>query len=307
MHDRLTLPRSLLLMVVAMAAVATLATVRGAAQATRATREGTMYVSAVNREGEPVTGLGPEDFIIREDGARREVLRVSRATEPIDLAILLDNSVGATSGVTFLRESLTNFVAKMSPGNQLALIGLADRPTIIVDYTEDTKRLTEAVGRLFPLPASGMTLLDALVETSNGLQRRETPRAVIVAVITDGVEFTNRYYRDVVAAVNKAGAALHVLAIGSFYVTNDDTTRERALVLDMGTKETGGQRVTLLADSAVAQALPRLARELSSQYKVVYGRPESLIQPEKIAVASGKAGVTMRGRPARGQGSTATP
>jgi VWFA-related protein len=270
-------------------------------------REQTLYVSAVDSKSEPVEGLTPADFIVTEDDRRREILRVSRAVEPIDIALLVDNSASSSQAISSIREGLRSFVARMAPGNAITLITLADRPTVLVDYTSDPKRLGDGIGRLFAMSNSGMTLLDALVETSNGLQRRETPRAVIVAVITDGVEFTNRYYRDVVAAVNKAGAALHVLAIGSFYVTNDDTTRERALVLDMGTKETGGQRVTLLADSAVAQALPRLARELSSQYKVVYGRPESLIQPEKIEVASGKAGVTMRGRPARGQGSTATP
>jgi Ca-activated chloride channel family protein len=302
MQDRwLALPRSLLLMAAAMAAVATLATVRGAAQTARATREGTMYVSAVNREGEPVTGLGPEDFIIREDGTRREVLRVSRATDPIDLAILLDNSVGATNGVTFLRESLTSFVAKMSPGNQIALIGLADRPTIIVDYTEDTKRLTEAVGRLFPLPASGMTLLDAIYETSQGLRKRQGPRAVMVAVFTDSVEFTNRYEKDVVRALRQVDAQLHMVTIGVFPHRDDEhALRERSFLLDSGPRESGGNRIQLLAPHSLTNAMQRVARELSEQYKVVYGRPESLIAPERAVVSSAKPDVTMRGSRARG-------
>ena len=269
-------------------------------------RERTMFVSAVDRKGEPVEGLTPADFIITEDGRRREVLRVSRAIEPIDIALVIDNSASATPAISSIREGLKSFVAKMAEGNAIALIAIADRPTVLVDYTSDVKRLSDGIGRLFAMAGSGMTLLDALVEVSTGLQRRERPRAVIVPVITDGVEFTNRYYRDVNAAVDKAGAALHAVAIGSFYVT-DDTSRERAFVLDLGTKDTGGQRVTLLADSAVTQALQKLARELSSQYKVVYGRPESLIQPEKIEVSSGKVGVTVRGRSARGQGSTRTP
>src|SRR5678815_5499134 len=58
-------------------------------------RERTMFVSAVDEKGEPVEGLGPNDFIIREDGAAREVLRVSRAIEPIDIAILVDNSAAS--------------------------------------------------------------------------------------------------------------------------------------------------------------------------------------------------------------------
>ena len=58
-------------------------------------RERTMYVSAVDEKGEPVQGLGPNDFIVREDGAQREVLRVSRAIESIDIAILVDDKASS--------------------------------------------------------------------------------------------------------------------------------------------------------------------------------------------------------------------
>src|SRR6185436_14549321 len=189
----------------------------------------------------------------------------------------VDTSASAVNAISPIRDGVRGFVAKMAPQNQIAIIGLADRPTVIVDYTSDAKRLEDGVGRLFSMSSSGMTLLDALVETSTGLRKRDTPRAVIVPIITDGVEFTNRHYRDVNAAILQAGAALHAMTIGGFYSTDNNEERERAFVLDLGTRETGGQRVTLLADSAIGAALAKLARELSSQYKVVYGRPESLI------------------------------
>ena len=72
-HPR-RLPRPLLLAIGA--ALCLLATTSFSAQAPR---ERTMFVSAVDDKGEPVPGLGPNDFIVREDGAQREVLRVSRA------------------------------------------------------------------------------------------------------------------------------------------------------------------------------------------------------------------------------------
>ena len=52
----------------------------------------TLFVSAVDRKGVPVPDLGPDAFVVKEDGARREVLRVSRATEPIGISVLIDNS-----------------------------------------------------------------------------------------------------------------------------------------------------------------------------------------------------------------------
>ena len=121
-----------------------------------------MFVSAVDRDGEPVSNLGPDAFQIKEDGIKREVLRVSRATEPLDIAILVDNSAAASDDITFFRTGLSKFVAKMAPGNHIAVIALADRPTILVDYTDDTKRLSDAVGRLFSMSQSGMTLLDGI-------------------------------------------------------------------------------------------------------------------------------------------------
>ena len=295
-----TSPRPILILALVCATALTGFGIRTSAQ-NRETRERALFVSAVDKDGEPVSGLGPDAFIVREDGARREILRVSRATEPIDVALLVDNSTAASQEITFLREALSKFVAKMAPGNNIAVITLADRPTIVVDYTSDTKRLSDATGRLFPMPQSGMTLLDGILETAQGLARRETPRAVIVPVITDGTEFTNRYSNDVVAALDRVDAALHIVGIGQFIHSEEHGIRERSFLLNDGPAKSGGQYITLLSPHGLDPALQRLARELSSQYKVIYGRPQSLIPPERTEVSSAKTGVTMRGAPARGE------
>lgn len=294
--------RPILAVIIALLACVATQVVSSSASQRPVSRERSLFVSAVDSSGEPVDGLGPDAFVVREDGVRREVLRVSRATEPIDVAILVDNSQAASDEITFFREGLSKFVAKMAPGNHVALIALADRPTILVDYTNDTKRLSDTVGRLFPMSGSGMTLLDAMFETSKGLEKRETPRAVMVPVLTDGVEFSNHYHRDVVTTLRKARTAVHMVTIGQFpHSEEPQGTRERSLLLDLAPRETGGQRISLLSSHGLDPALQRLARELLAQYKVTYGRPESLVPPEQAEVSSGKAGVTMRGVPARGE------
>jgi VWFA-related protein len=265
-------------------------------------QERTLYVSAVNDKGEPVEGLGPDAFVVREDGVRREVLRVSAATEPIDIALLVDNSQAVRDSITFMRESVSRFVERMAPKNQIALIGLADRPTILVDYTNDPKRLASGVGRLFAMPASGMTLLDAVFETSQGMRKREGPRAAIVAVFTDGREFTNRYSRDVAQEARRAEVPVYLIGVGRFLHSEEQSTRERSFFLEEGPDTTGGERITILAPMALPDVVDRVARELSKQYKVVYSRPESLIPPEKVEVSSARAEVMMHGAPARGEG-----
>ena len=298
MRTPLSPPSALLLALVLSAAAASL---MPAAVGAQNARERTLFVSAVDDKGEPVEGLGPDAFVIRENGQRREVLRVSRATEPIDIALLVDNSTAAEAEITFFRDALSKFVAAMAADNRIALVALADRPTVFVEYTNDPARLAAGIGRLFAMASSGMTLLDGVFETARGLQKREGPRAVIIPVITDGVEFTNMYSRDVARALRSASAALHAVLVGRFAHSEEHGIRERSFFLDEGPRATGGQRMTLLAPHALTASMQRLARELSSQYKVVYGRPDSLYQSDDYEVTSARPGVTMRGAPARGE------
>ena len=264
-------------------------------------RERTLYVSALTADGRPVETLAPGDVVVREDGVRREVLRITPAAEPMDLAVLVDTSEAATTALLDLRRSVSAFVSRMATRHNVALVGLAARPTVIVDYTMDGARLQQAASSLFAQRDSGATLLDALTEVSNGIARREGPRAAIVAVVTDGVEFTNKDPRTVIEALERAGVAFHAVTVGTFPIRNDQD-RDRVRVLEEGTRRTGGSRHSLLASSGLQVALEAVGSELLSQFKVVYGRPESLIPPERTEVSSARAGLVVRGTPARGQG-----
>jgi hypothetical protein len=109
------------------------------------------------------------------------------------------------------------------------------------------------------------------------------------------------YVEDVVAALDRVDAALHLVGIGQFVYSEEHGIRERSFLLSNGPTKSGGQQITLLSPHGLDPAMQRLARELSSQYKVIYGRPQSLIPPERTEVSSAKPGITMRGAPARGE------
>ena len=95
--------------------------------------------------------------------------------------------------------------------------------------------------------------------------------------------------------------ALHIVGIGQFYHSEEQGTRERSFLLDAGPRDSGGQRISLLSPHGLDGAMEKLAKELRSQYKVVYSRPESLIPPEKVSVSPGRPGLTVRGVEARGE------
>jgi hypothetical protein len=181
----------------------------------------------------------------------------------------------------------------------VALVSLADRPTILVDYTTDAQALLRGTGRLFTMSRSGMTLLDALVEVSDGMRRREADRTAIVAIATDGIEFTSRRYQDVLDAIARSGAGFYPITVGTFPLTGDDVSHDRTVVLSTGPEASGGRRFSLLSSNAIETTMVKVARHLTSQYKVVYSRPETLIPPEKIAVSSPRTELAVRGTAAR--------
>jgi VWFA-related protein len=262
-----------------------------------------LYVSVWDEKTRaPITGLGTDAFAVREDGAAREVLRVAPATTPMSVAILVDNSQAVTPNIADLRRALGSFVKSLDGIGPVAIIGVADRPTILRDYTTDQKQLQDGVQRVFAMPGSGATLLDAIVEVSQGLGKRDTDRAAMVIVTTENQEFSTRHYRDVLEALAAGGAMMHALVLtGPGGTQLNDEARNRASVLDLGPKASGGSRVDVLTSQAFEGRLQELAAILKSQHRVIYSRPQTLIPPSKIEVSATRPGQVASGGPARGQ------
>jgi hypothetical protein len=266
-------------------------------------RERVLYVSVYDSDSlQPVKDLKPDGIIVREDGNRREVLRVVPATSPMPIAVLIDNSAAATPAISDLRRGLTAFVNGVEGLGPVALVTVASRPTIVRDYTTQQTDLLETVGRLFAEPDSGATLLDAIADVAKGLARREADRAAIVIVTTENVDFSHLHYNDVLDSIKASGAAVHAVVLvnpgGSF---GTDEARNRATVLDRGPRESGGVRTDILTSLSFESRLRDLAAILKSQYRVTYARPESLIPPQKIDVSSATPRLDVRATPARGQ------
>jgi hypothetical protein len=261
------------------------------------------YVSAWDAKTRaPITGLGTDAFAIREDGAQREVLRVTPATTPMAVAILVDNTQAATNHISDIRRALTAVVRALDGVGPIGIIGVADRPTILRDYTTSQKQLEDGIGRVFAMPGSGATLLDAIVETSRGLQKREEDRVAMIVLTTENVEFSTRHYNDVLEELKKGGAMLHAVVLTTPAGTSlDEAARNRAFVLDHGPRTSGGTRVDVLASQAFESKLKELAAILKSQHRVVYARPQTLIPPEKLEITSTRPGVDVSGGQARGQ------
>ena len=264
-----------------------------------AERQQTVFVSAVDQDGNPVEDLTVDDVVVREDGRLREVLSVTRATDPMDVALLLDTSTAATGRIQDVRAGVAAFLDTLGDEHRVALVTLASRPTIAVDYTTNRERLREAAGGLFALPGTGGTRLDGIVEVARGLDERDTGRVAIVPIVFEGTEQTRFYTDDVLAALERSGATLHAITVGEFVNTGQEPFRSLAEVWERGTRASGGQRILIRTSNALDTVMGRLGAELNAQYRVTFGRPDSLIPPEELEIEPNRSGLTLRGNWAR--------
>src|ERR1700681_4043213 len=96
--------------------------------------ERAIYVSVLDQGGAPVSGLVTGDFIVREGGVERQVLRVSTATDSLQIAVLVDTGQAMEPYVSEVRSALKSFSREIQDRHERALFALGERPTCVADY-----------------------------------------------------------------------------------------------------------------------------------------------------------------------------
>ncbi len=254
-------------------------------------QERVVYTSVVDKDGAPVLDLTVKDFIVREDGVAREVLRVAKDDDPLQVALLVDNSTSMRSRLPQLRKAAAAFVRATRDGVPLAFITLAERPTTVVGYTTEREPLFSAIDRMFSFDA-GNYLLDGIAETSQALAKRTMWRSAIAVITGLGPELSYRQYTEVLRFFREGGASLHVLQVGTGF-----GGQGREIVVSRGTSETGGRFEEVLTPAALELKAQQLGAEISNQYRVTYARPERLIPPKKVEVSVRRPSLRARSRP----------
>ena len=269
--------------------------------------ERSLAVAVLDDDGAPVPGLNPSDFVVREDGVRREVLRVSPDTAPLQIALLVDTSEAAARAVGDFRKGLRAFIDAMNDGDRIAIIGFGGRPQILAASTPERAPLLDAADGLFSSAGTAAYLLDALSETAEGFIKREASRPVMVVLATEGLDHSHANVTSVLRTLEDAAITVHTVVLtGSSYGNRfgrgggDPLAQwriDRDQVLQRGPRLTGGRRRNLVAHTGVERTLRAVAAELRSRYLVVYAAPRTLVPPDGVDVRVNRDDVSVRGIP----------
>ncbi len=147
-------------------------------------------VLVTDRDGNPVSGLSPEDFEIREDGRSRPAVALRTAYDvPLVLGLAIDSSDSMLPTWSRLKYIARNFLATaLTPGDRAFLVDFDDTVRLVQPLTSDRPLLSKRLDRLIPM--GGTALNDGLLFSL--LQYRSEPGRRALVVITDGADQHSR-------------------------------------------------------------------------------------------------------------------
>ena len=271
----------------------------------------TVRITASANNGDAVPNLTAADVVIKEDGKTRDVLKVEPRSEPVSVAVLLDDR---GSDINEIRSALATFVGRLEGRAEIALISVVPTVLKVFDYTSSAPTMMNGIRRLVwrAGPAGGL-VLSAIGDAADELTRREVKWPAIVVVTFEGEEFrSHKSAGPILTALERSGAVLHVVAVGrpamqrmnraaveSGGVQGDDWVVDqtnRNKVLGDGPKLSGGRRHELTAATGLTRALEAVVADLLNQYAIVYdiAADAKLSSSRKVTVSVKPRGITVR-------------
>ena len=175
------------------------------------------YVQVVDRQGQPVTDLALEEFQVAEDGVPGRVVSARIGTDPMRVALLVDNGEGMRLGraVNLMREAVAEFIENLPPRHPVSLFTIGGRTRRVVDFTTDRGELLEKARGLLTPRTHGIRFVDSIRETLEHRYDEDEVWPVFVALIADSGEarafLKERRYRSLLDSVRARGAIVHVV------------------------------------------------------------------------------------------------
>ena len=147
-----------------------------------------LSAAVVDPMNRPVSGLGPEDFEILEDGIEQEIGIVQDTEAEFNLVLLLDCSTSTLIDRKAVLEAARQFVLTARPSDRVGIYVLSDAYLHVVSpLTPDREVLLRTINQI-PRLSGGTPLYDAItLSYAQELSRRRWERNALI-VISDGMD-----------------------------------------------------------------------------------------------------------------------
>jgi hypothetical protein len=238
----------------------------------------------------PLMDVGPDDFVIQEAGAAREVLSVRPADYPI--VVLLDNGTDARADFPQMRKAVAHFLDRIGP-RPVALGTFGNLPNMVTTFEDDRPTVAARLGELGAASSAGSLLLQGAALAGQTVKRAGSLFSTIIILSATGLDASRDAPDEMIAAIVESGAILHIIANRSGQPVAGAGFRSGAALRALA-EQTRGQYTTIYSSASYQAALDRLADRLTSELMIEYLVPVGS-RPNDVKVGVRLAGARVRG------------
>jgi VWFA-related protein len=222
-----------------------------------------LFVSVLDAQGHPASGLTLADFTVLEAGTARNITRVGPATDPMRLVLLIDTSRSMQPSIEDLRRGILAFVDGIPPQHEIALVTIGDTPVVRSAPTIDHAALKELAKKITTRGAT--VLIESVGEMYDRFVRHADDRWSMFIIVTgDGVESSEGIDAEKFTAnaydMQRKDVVVHAIVV-SVMGQGRQVQVSRALV-----DATGGHYDAITAANALPEKLADLAKAIAVQY-----------------------------------------
>ena len=226
-------------------------------------------VTVVGKDGQPVSGLRAEDFVIQEEGREQGIAYFTRGldndleTMPLHLGVLFDTSGSMDRDAGFAKTAAIKFLRDLNFAVDMTLVSFDTEVRVSRFGQSDFPRLVE---RLRGQETGGMTALyDALGVYLDGAFAQDGRKVLLL--YTDGGDTRSRMRRGELLDLVRA-SDVTVYAIG--FLKNDPGNARLMRRVRTLAETTGGDVFLPLTAEPLDEIYAQIRDELAARYSLGY-------------------------------------
>jgi len=246
-------------------------------------------VSALDKSGNPVTDLKPEEVLFSEKAGKGKIVKFEPFALPVKVTIGVDNGSDIDSkgnpvptsalAIGNYRNGLKGFVEAFPEGTEMTLITTSPQPRMVVKPTTDRAAILRCLTGFAP-ENERPRFTDTLVEYSQRLEKETKDSKfkmyvpIMLMVSTAANESSSYQPSEVQKAVNflaqrrvKLYVTVNSTRSGDGAATADLNNNRQAIISIPATKAMNGRFETLAIFNRLDTLLPEMGTELAAYAK----------------------------------------
>ena len=227
-----------------------------------------VYVTAVDRQGAPVSGLVKDNFRLAEDGVPQDIRVFARESElPLSIVMAIDASLSTRTSLKLELESARRFIHSiMRRQDALSLYQFAEQVTELVHFTSNLPAIDRGIDRV--RVGSATALYDAVYLGSQALESRQGRKVLVV--ITDGGDTDSQVdYQAALRAAQESEALVYsIIIVPVESSAGRNTGGEHALI--QLSNDTGGKYYYAHSTAELDVVFQQISDQLRTQYLLGY-------------------------------------